>query len=71
MEEGMKASRQGILKFIKRYKATGSIGRQPGSGRRSKITPEIMKIVDEQCFPATCTSVFLWALCVMKNGTAL
>ena len=44
----MKASRQGILKFIKRYKATRSIGRRPGSGRRSKITPEIMKIVDEQ-----------------------
>ena len=32
-EEGLKASRQGLAKFFKRYDATGSTTRRPGSGR--------------------------------------
>lgn len=47
-KEGMRASKWGIIKFLKRYKETGTITRKPGSGRPSRITPEIKAIVDGQ-----------------------
>ena len=47
-EEGIIASRRGVLKFLKRYLSTGTIGRRPGSGGKTKITEEVKKIVDEQ-----------------------
>ena len=47
-EERLRCSRNGIAKFLKVYRATGSIARQPGSGRPSKITVEIKRIVEEQ-----------------------
>ena len=47
-EEQLRCSRCGIAKFLKVYQATGSIERQPGSGRPSKITAEIKRIVEEQ-----------------------
>ena len=47
-EEQLKANRVGIAKFIKHYKDTGAISRKPGSGRPSKMTAEIKRIVDEQ-----------------------
>ena len=47
-EEGMVASRRGVAKFVKRYQQTGSIARAPGSGRPTKITEEVKKIVEEQ-----------------------
>ena len=46
-KEGIKASRRGILKFIKRYQS-GTIHRLPGSGMISKIIEEIKAIVEEQ-----------------------
>ena len=47
-QEGMTCSRYGILKFLKRFKETGSIQRRPGSGRPTKITAEIKAIVEQQ-----------------------
>ena len=47
-EERLKASCVGIAKFLKYNKESGSIGRKPGSGRPSKITAEMKKIVEEQ-----------------------
>ena len=47
-EERLRCSRCGIAKFLKVYRATGSIARQPGSGRPTKITVEIKRIVEEQ-----------------------
>lgn len=47
-EEKLKCSRCGIAKFLKVYQETGSISRRPGSGRPSKITAEIKRIVEEQ-----------------------
>ena len=47
-EEGLKASRVGIAKFVKHHKESSSIVRKPGSGRPSKITPEMKKVVEEQ-----------------------
>jgi len=46
-KEGMKTTRQGICKFLKKYRNYGTIARRPGSGRPSKITPEILRIVEE------------------------
>ena len=45
---GLAASRRGISKFIAKYGEAGSIGRQTGSRRPSKITAEVKEIVEEQ-----------------------
>lgn len=47
-EEGLKASRVRIAKFLTKFQETGSIGRRLGSSRPSKITAEIKRIVEEQ-----------------------
>ena len=61
--EGIKVSRKGVAKFLERFLRTGrltrlnlvaifiaqgTIARQAGSGRRTVITEEIRKIVEEQ-----------------------
>lgn len=46
--EGIVVSRRGVAKFLKRYLATGTIAWRPDSGRKTKITDEIKKIVEEQ-----------------------
>ena len=46
--EGLTVSKTGVLKFLRKFKATGSIGRRPGSGRPSKVTPQILAVVEEQ-----------------------
>ena len=46
-EEGIKASRRGILKFIRCYQRSGTIHRLPGNGRILKITEEIKAIVEQ------------------------
>ena len=48
IEEGLRATRQGVAKFFRRYDETGSAARRPGSGRHSKITPDVLRIVEEQ-----------------------
>ena len=47
-KEGFQVTAPGVLKFLKKFKETGSISRKVGSGRPSKITPDIFKIVEEQ-----------------------
>ena len=47
-KEGLTASRYGILKFLKKFKETGSIARRPGSGRPTKITPDMKALIDRQ-----------------------
>ena len=47
-EEGLKASRRGIAKFLQRYAKTGTIGRKQGSGPRPKITEEIQALIEER-----------------------
>ena len=39
-------SRQAISRFIARYKVCRSLTRKAGSGRKSKITPEVLRIVE-------------------------
>ena len=47
-KEGMQASRRGLEKFIEKYEETGAINRRGGTSRPSKITAEVMKLVEEQ-----------------------
>ena len=47
-EEGMRASRRGIDKFICRYRQTGTIARKLGSGHPSKVIAEMKTLVEEQ-----------------------
>ena len=46
--ENLVCSRVGIAKFIKVFLRTGSICRQPGSGRPSKVTREVKDLVEQQ-----------------------
>ena len=46
VQESLPASRQGVQKFLKKYIENGAIGRQEGSGRKSKITAEVRRLVD-------------------------
>ena len=48
LEEGLRASRVGIAKFLKKYQETGSIAGRPGLGRPSKITAEIKALVEQK-----------------------
>ena len=36
-----------MVKFLKKYRESGTIGRKPGSGRPSIFTPDMLKLVDE------------------------
>ena len=47
-DEGIVVSRRGVAKFIKRFTRRGTIARQPGSGRKTKITEDIKRVVEQQ-----------------------
>ena len=47
-EEGIRVSRVGVYKFLRRYQSTRAIRRKEGSGRPSKITYEITRLVNEK-----------------------
>jgi len=46
--DGVKASRRGVGKFLAKYRKTGSIGRQPGSGRPSIANRVVKEFVEQQ-----------------------
>ncbi len=46
--ERLTASRRGVANFLLKYRETGCIGRRPGSGRPSKVTREVKRVVEEQ-----------------------
>ena len=48
LDEGIPCSREGNRKVLKKYVHTNSIARTPGSGRPTKLTTEIRRIVEEQ-----------------------
>ena len=72
-KEGIRTTRNGVYNFIKRYELTGSIGRRPGSGRRSKISEEIKRIVDEMMEEDDETSAYQirQKLCAMGYNLSL
>ena len=47
-EEGYNASKVDVYKFIRRYKESGTIAREPGSGQTSKVNAEIRKLIEDQ-----------------------
>ena len=47
-KEGLKTSKYGVMKFLKRYIDTGTIARRPGSGRPCKITPAMKALIDQE-----------------------
>ena len=47
-EEGLYASKVGIYKFLKKFLESGCITRSVGSGRPSKITMEVKRVVEAQ-----------------------
>lgn len=47
-KEGIVASREGIHKFLAKFKSSGCLLRRPGSGRPLKTTSEIKAIVNDQ-----------------------
>ena len=47
-DENLKASRQGISKFLKKYKSTGSIYHAGGNGRKPKLTSNIRDFIDKR-----------------------
>ena len=46
--EGVSVSCVAIWKFLAKYKKTGTIARQKGSGRKSFLTRQIWTIMEEQ-----------------------
>lgn len=47
-DEGIIVSRVSIWRFLNRYKRTGTIARKEGSGRPTKVTPQVLATVEEQ-----------------------
>lgn len=47
-KEGVNVSRVSVWKFLRLYKRTGCVARREGSGRPTKITPEVMAVVEAQ-----------------------
>ena len=67
-EKGLKVSRVGIHKFLKKYRETGSIDRKAGSGIPTKLTAAIQELVERQMQEDDeTTAVQLYAL-LAQNG---
>ena len=47
-DEWLRATRQGIAKFLRRVEETKSLERQPGSCRPSSMTSQMLALVEEQ-----------------------
>ena len=47
-EEGHTVSKAGVLKFLRRYRETGTIARAPGTGQASKLTDQLREINKDQ-----------------------
>ncbi len=47
-EDGIVVNRSSVYHFVKKFQETGYIDRKLGSGRPTKIMPEILSIVEQQ-----------------------
>ena len=66
--EGISVSKSGVWKLLKRYKETGNTERRPGSGRRSIITDEIKKIIDDMMEKDDETTISQSATILQQSG---
>lgn len=69
--EGCKVTRQGIAKFVKRYHQRGTITRKPGSGRPTKITEEVLKIVEDSMLEDDETTAVQLHAILSEKGVSL
>ena len=46
--EGTHSQQAGVLKFLSRYRETGTIAHAPGTGQASKLIDQIRKIIKDQ-----------------------
>ena len=60
--------RQTIARFIKRFLATGSISRKEGSGRPSKITDQVLELVEGQMRADDETTAVQLHVLLVSNG---
>ena len=47
LEDEIRVSKQGVRQFLKRYNATHTIARKPGSGLPPKLSPSVQRIIEE------------------------
>ena len=66
-DEGIFVTRVGVHKFLCVYKATHTIKRRSGSGRPSKITAEIRKLVDQQMIKDDETTAYQLHQLLLRN----
>ena len=67
--EGLIVSHVGIYPFLKRFEKCGTLARRRGSGRPSKITDEVKRIVEAQMqLDDETTAVQLRALLAQKGA---
>ena len=64
----MKVSRFGVHKFIQHYSECGSIDRKAGSGRPSKITTQVKRLVDQQLEKDDETTAYQLHHMLIENG---
>ena len=68
LEEGICVSREGLHKFLIKFSERGCMLRRPGSGRPSKVTAEVKRIVDEQMDRDDETSAHQLHVLLLRNG---
>ena len=66
-QKGVKASWQGIDKFLLRYEEDGSTSRRKGSGRPTIITKDMREIVEERMQADDETTARLLHRCLMEE----
>ena len=69
--ENLSATRQGIQKFLCKYKITGTIVRTPASGRPSKIIAEVKALVERQMRHDDETTAAQLHVLLVRSGFAM
>jgi transposase len=67
LEAGLSASRQGITRFLWRYRKTGSLERARGSNRPAKVSPAVKQIVETEMHGDDKTTAKLCAILLAKG----
>ena len=70
-EEGINVTSVGVWQFLKRFERYRTVSRVPGSGKPSKITPEIKRLVDARMAKDDETTVVQLQKMLLMNGFRL
>ena len=66
--DGIKVLRFGVAKFLQVYNTTGTISRQPGSGRLPKITAQVKELVEAKMVEDDETTATQLHRILIENG---